>query len=99
MKSDGSDVRQLTDNGAANFGPYPSVDGKHIIFSSNMGDSPREFELWRVPVAGGQPEQITFSPEFDGFPMFSPDGTHLVFASNRGGTDRQTNLFVAKWVD
>ena len=99
MKSDGSDVRQLTDNGAANFGPYPSVDGKHIIFSSNMGDSPREFELWRVPVAGGQPEQITFSPEFDGFPMFSPDGQHLVFASNRGGTDRQTNLFVAKWVD
>lgn len=98
MDADGTNVRQLTENGAANFGPYPYPDASRIIFSSNMGDSPREFELWSVSRDGGEPEQITFSEQFDGFPMFSPDGKHLVFASNRGGKNRETNLFVAKWV-
>jgi Tol biopolymer transport system component len=98
MNSDGTNVRQLTSNGAANFGPYPYPDASRIIFSSNMGDSPREFELWSVSRDGGEPERITFSEQFDGFPMFSPDGRHLIFASNRGGKDRETNLFVAKWV-
>ena len=99
MNADGSNVRQLTDNGAANFGPYPYPDASRILFSSNMGASPREFELWSVSRDGGEPEQVTFSPEFDGFPMFSPDGRHLIFASNRGSTGRQTNLFIARWVD
>ncbi len=98
MKADGTDVRQITDNGAANFGPYPYPDASRILFSSNMGASPREFELWSVSREGGEPERITWSPEFDGFPMFSPDGRHLVFASNRGGRNRETNLFVARWV-
>lgn len=99
--ADGTDVRQVTANGAANFCPYFSPDGSWIIFASNQGDPKgRNFDLWRVQVDGTGLEQITFNESFDGFPMFSPDGTKLVFASNRHGRERgETNIFLADWVE
>ncbi|HEX9160259.1 MAG TPA: M28 family peptidase [Thermoanaerobaculia bacterium] len=99
--ADGSNARQITSNGAANFCPYFTPDGKRIIFSSNLGDSQgREFDLFVIAKNGGTPERITFSPGFDGFPVFSPDGQWLVFASNRASEGGYiTNLFIARWVD
>ena len=93
-------VTQLTKNGQANFAPYPMPGDKGVLFSSNMGASPREFDIYEVPRAGGEPKKVTTSEGFDGFPMFSPDGQWLVFASNRGNApgSRDTNLFVARWV-
>jgi Tol biopolymer transport system component len=99
-KADGSEAKQITSNGAANFCPYFHPDGRRIIYSSNAGASPREFDLYLVDKAGGTPERVTAAEGFDGFPVFSPDGTLLVWASNRadpGG--RSTNLFVARWVE
>jgi Tol biopolymer transport system component len=99
-EADGSDARQVTDDGGANFAPYFFPDGRRIIFSSNRGGSPREFDLWMVGDDGEGLEQVTFYPEFDGFPMFSPDGTHLVWASNRAGkVQGETNIFLAEWVE
>ena len=97
--SDGSDARQITHNGAANFGPYFFPDGKRIIFSSNTGTpGSREFDLWMIRDDGSGLAQVTFTSEFDGFPMFSPDGKKLVFASNRGAAHPgDTNLFLADW--
>ena len=101
MDADGSNKVQLTDNGAANFGPYFFPDGERIIFSSNLGDpNGREFDLWSINVDGSGLEQITHSGDFDGFPMFNSDGTKLIFASNRGNEiPGETNLFIADWVD
>jgi Tol biopolymer transport system component len=100
MNADGTGAKQLTFNGAANFGPYPTPEMRKVIYSSNVGANAREFDLWMVPMAGGNAERVTFSPGFDGFPMFSPDGRWLIFASNRanapGGHD--TDLYVAEWV-
>ena len=91
---------QLTDNGAANFGPYWHPDGTHIIFASNMHDpASRDFNLYLINKDTREIEQVTYYPDFDGFPMFSYDGTKLVFASNRDGTVRgETNIFIADWV-
>ncbi len=91
---------QITDNGAANFGPYWHPDGKHIIFSSNMHDPKgRNFDLYLIDVASRELERITHYPGFDGFPMFSHDGKRLVFASNRNGKVRgETNVFITDWV-
>jgi TolB protein len=100
MKADGTSKRQVTNNNAANFGPYFFPDGKRIIFASNMADPQgRDFDLYMVNVDGTGLERITYNPTFDGFPMFNSDGTKLVFASNRH--DRipgETNVFIADWV-
>ncbi len=99
--ADGSEARQVTDLGGANFAPYFYPAGDRIIFSSNH-DNPdgREFNLWAIDVDGTGLEQITYSEGFDGFPMFSPDGEWLAFASNRNQAKRgETNVFVARWVD
>ncbi|MEQ1505091.1 MAG: M28 family peptidase [Myxococcota bacterium] len=91
---------QLTHNGQANFAPYPLPDDSGALYSSNAGASPREFDIYLAKRAGGEPERITTTDGFDGFPMFSPDGRWLVFASNRATPKGQsdTNLFVARWV-
>jgi Tol biopolymer transport system component len=102
MDADGSNKRQITDNGAANFAPFFHPSGDRIIFSSNMQDPQRRaFELYMVKLDGTGLERITAHPEFDGFPMFSPtDPGLLVFASNRGGSVRgETNVFLADWIE
>jgi Tol biopolymer transport system component len=101
MRSDGTAVKQITSNGAANFAPFFHPDGKRIIFSSNTGDPRgREFDMWMIPASGGEAERITTAAGFDGFPMFTPDGQYLVWASNRANPEgRDTNLFIARWVE
>lgn len=101
MNADGSNKRQVTNNGAANFGPYFFPDGKRIIFCSNLGDPKgRNFDLWAVNIDGTGLEQITFNNTFDGFPMFSMDGRKFVFCSNRfDAKDGETNVFVCDWID
>ena len=101
MDADGSNKRQITNNGAANFAPFFHPDGQRIIFSSNLGsEDGRNFDLWMINIDGSGLERITYFESFDGFPMFSRDGKKLIFASNRNGKHpRQTNLFIAEWVD
>lgn len=100
-RADGSDARQVTSNGAANFAPYFHPDGRRIVFASNLAGTGRSgFDLWLVRADGSGLERVTFHPAFDGFPVFSPDGRRLVFASNRGGAVHgETNLFVADWIE
>ena len=101
-KADGSNAKQITKNGAANFGPYFTPDSKRIIYSSNVLDPRgREFDIFILNKDGsGEPERITTAPAFDGFPIFSPDGKWLVWGSNRSNPEgRETNLFIARWVE
>jgi Tol biopolymer transport system component len=99
--ADGSEARQVTDNGAANFGPYWHPSGDRIIFASNMDDpSGRDFDLYMVRDDGTGLERITWTADFDGFPIFSPDGRHLAWGSNRNPAhEGNTNVFIAEWVD
>lgn len=101
MNADGSDQKQITNNGKANFGPYFHPSGEKIIFSSNMDSAlGRTFELYLIGTDGEGLERITYNDSFDGFAMFSKDGKKLVFASNRNGESMgDTNVFIADWVD
>lgn len=101
MNADGSNKRQVTNNGAANFGPYFFPDGKRIIFCSNIGDpAGRNFDIWAINTDGTGLEQITFNDTFDGFPMFSMDGRKFVFCSNRHDAEKgETNVFICDWVE
>ena len=101
MNADGSNLRQVTKLGGANFAPFWHPDGQRIIFSSNWHNARgRNFDLFLIHVDGSGLERVTFDAAFDGFPMFSPEGTELVFASNRRAQiDGETNVFIADWVE
>jgi TolB protein len=98
---DGSDLKQITSLGKANWAPFYSPDGNKIIFSSNhKGSRGFQFNLFMINEDGTGLEQITYDGVFDSFPMFSPDGKKIIFSSNRNNNGtRDTNLFVADWVD
>ncbi len=98
---DGSDLRQVTNLGKANWAPFFHPSGEKIIFSSNHASKRGfEFNLYMINVDGSGLKQITFDKVFDSFPMFSRDGKRLIFSSNRhnNGT-HDTNLFLADWVE
>ena len=98
---DGSNLRQLTDLGKANWAPFFHPSGEKIIFSSNhAGARGFEFNLYMINLDGTGLERITYDDVFDSFPMFSPDGTKIIFSSNRNNNGtRDTNLFIADWVE
>ncbi|TND00378.1 MAG: WD40-like beta propeller [Bacteroidetes bacterium] len=98
---DGSDLKQITNLGKANWAPYYHPSGKKIMFSSNHhSQKGYDFQLYMINEDGTGLEQITTESIFNSFAMFSPDGKKLVFCSNRnnGGT-RDTNVFLADWVE
>ncbi|MEZ5046850.1 MAG: hypothetical protein R2831_07635 [Chitinophagaceae bacterium] len=98
---DGSDLKQITHLGKANWAPYFHPSGKKIIFSSNHASKKGfDFHLYLIDLDGKNLKQITFDSYFNAFPMFSPDGKHLVFSSNRNnGGNHDTNIFIADWVE
>ncbi len=96
---DGSNLRQITFLGNANWSPFFHPSGKKILFSSNFeAIHGFPFNLYLIDVDGKNLTRITHGETFDAFPVFSNDGKHLLFSSNRnnGGT-RDTNLFLAEW--
>lgn len=103
MNADGSNIRQVTNNAKANFGPYLLPDGKRIVFCSNMDDAKgRNFDLYLINIDGTGLERITYGDTFDGFPMFSisDGGKKFVFCSNRFNAKQgETNVFICDWVE
>ena len=99
--ADGSNPRQVTNYGQANWAPTFMPDSKRIIFASNHEYKRGfPFNLYTINEDGTNLQKVSRDKGFDAFPMFSPDGKKIVFASNRnnGGT-RDTNVFIADWVE
>ncbi len=99
MNIDGSDMKQITHLGKANWAPFYHPSGKKIIFSSNHhSEKGYDFQLWMINDDGTGLTQITDESIFNAFAMFSPDGKRLVFSSNRNnGNTHDTNVFIADW--
>ena len=99
--ADGSNLRQLTNLGNANWSPFFHPSGKKILFSSNFeAERGFPFNLYMIDLDGKNLERVTHGLTFDAFPVFSNDGKKLVFSSNRNnGGGRDTNLFIAEWQD
>jgi len=98
---DGSELRQLTSLGKANWSPFFHVSDEKVIFSSNHANEKGfQFNLYMINVDGTGLERISHDKIFDAFPVFSYSGKYLAFSSNRnnGGT-YDTNLFLAEWKD
>ena len=99
--ADGSNLRQLTNLGNANWSPFFHPSGEKILFSSNFeAERGFPFNLYMIDLDGKNLERVTHGETFDAFPVFSNDGKYLAFSSNRNnGGGRDTNLFIAEWVD
>ena len=70
----GGQPRRLTGPGSTNFIPAWSSDGRFIYFGS---DRSGPVEIWRLPVSGGTPEQVT---RHGGFEVFlTADGRFLYY--------------------
>jgi Tol biopolymer transport system component len=79
MAVDGSDVRNVSKNGADDRFPTWSADGKQI-FWTRYSDS---FNIWQMN-ADGSDQRVVLAGSFsDTSPAAAPDGSAVVFASNR----------------
>lgn len=98
---DGSNMKQITHLGKANWAPFFHPSNQKIIFSSNHHSKKGyDFQLFMIDINGQNLEQITYHSNFNAFPMFSPDGKKLVFSSNRTPEKpRETNVYIADWVE
>ena len=84
--ADGSNLRQLTNLGNANWSPFFHPSGKKILFSSNFeAERGFPFNLYMIDLDGKNLERVTHGLTFDAFPVFSNDDKKLVFSSNRNG--------------
>ena len=96
--ADGSDARQITALGQANWAPNFLHDGRIIFCSDYEYKRGFPFNMYIMDPDGTGIEKISRDKGFDAFPMFSYDGQKIIFCSNRnnGGT-HDTNIFIADW--
>lgn len=82
--ADGKDNRPITHDRAFNWSPYPSPDGRYIVYASDR-DERGNYEIYLMNADGTRIQRLTFNPKFDSFPVFAPDGKTINFTSIRGG--------------
>jgi Tol biopolymer transport system component len=87
--------RQLTNDQNVNWGPYWHPNGKHIIYATSA-QGHQNYELYLMRSDGSRKMRITFTPGFDGLPVFSPDGKSLMWSSKRT-PDGTTQVFLARF--
>lgn len=79
---DGSNLKRLTRDPAAEENPAWSPDGRSIVFSSTRTG---KGDIYLMDADGGNLRQITSHPAYEGAPRFSPDGRFVVFEGERDG--------------
>ena len=79
--------RQLTDDDFQDDGSEFSPDGAWVYFNSERGSTtPGHAQLFRVPVGGGEPEQLTHDERVNWFPHPDPVGRRIAYVSFPPGT-------------
>lgn len=75
VNGDGSDLRQLTSQGSNDLAAV-SPDGKWVVYVATSSRD-NHGSIWRVPLAGGQPEKLTDNKAL--WPRVSPDSKFVAY--------------------
>jgi hypothetical protein len=78
----GGTPRRITRNSPSYWHGW-SPDGKTLAF---VGERGGEFDIYTIPVAGGDETRLTTAKGLDDGPEYSPDGQYIYFNSERTGT-------------
>jgi TolB protein len=86
MDSDGTNVRQLTDDKDFDSQPTFSPDGKEVLYVSShgKGKAPEGSQIFVITISGSDPQQLTHAgSQGQSFsntePSFAPSGNRIVF--------------------
>jgi TolB protein len=77
----GGTPKQVTPRGPSYLHGW-SPDGKDLVF---CGERNGEFDVYKVPVAGGKEIRLTDTKGLDDGPEYTPDGQYIYFNSVRSG--------------
>jgi TolB protein len=78
----GGNPRRITKNSPSYWHGW-SPDGKTLAFVGQRND---DFDIYTIPVAGGEETRLTTAKGLDDGPEYSPDGNFIYFNSVRTGT-------------
>lgn len=77
----GGTPRQITNTGPSYWHGW-SPDGKTLAF---VGQRNGDFDIYTIPVTGGEETRLTTAKGLDDGPEYSPDGQYIYFNSERAG--------------
>jgi TolB protein len=78
---EGGSARRVTQNSPSYWHGW-SPDGKTLAF---VGQRNGEFDIYTIPVTGGEETRLTTAKGLDDGPEYSPDGKYIYFNSERTG--------------
>ena len=77
IKTDGSDLKQLTDDFSSEIFPSATADGRFIIFQSGRDGGQH---IWRMDADGRNHTRLT-NGSYDGWPACSPDSKWVFYSA------------------
>lgn len=77
----GGTPKRLTQNAPSYWHGW-SPDGQTLAF---VGERNGNFDIYTIPVTGGEEKRLTTAPGLDDGPDYSPDGKYIYFNSERTG--------------
>ena len=92
---DGAHALQLS-HGALDVHPEPTPDSRFVVYASFSNWSPGiagKPTLWRIPIEGGEPVQLSATPA--SIPKVSPDGKLIAFEYFPGADPQLSSQLIA----
>jgi TolB protein len=91
MRADGSQLTDITNNPANDYGPLWSPDGQRIAFISERTGNE---DIFVMDADGSNPAQLTDNAGYDGYFSWSPDGKRIIYEAGKQDINQDGQLAV-----